>query len=232
MPFNIDTFFTNIQDQGYLPTNKFEVYVMPPPIMSGGSLNNFGTGTNVRDITNGLRFRIEQIRTPGINLLTMDNNRYGVGPTTKYPYSSAFNELSFSIISDGFGDNMQFWHNWARSIFQFTSTDDAAVGMANQIANYTTEYRDNYATMMSILIYDNFGNLIQTINLYEAYPTSIKEIQLSWADQANPMRINVSMSYKEFTLVGSGFQSQDLVANQLNAVGDRTLGQILSTFLR
>ena len=112
MPFNIDSFKSNIDNNGYLKNNQFEVILNPPPVLLDTSLNNLGTPRNVRNITDALRFRIEQVRVPGVNLLMTDVNRYGVGPTQKQPINAMFNETSFSILVDGYGEIWQLWYNW------------------------------------------------------------------------------------------------------------------------
>jgi hypothetical protein len=59
---------------------------------------------------------------------------------------------------------------------------------------------------MQIVIYDMFGNAIQRINLYDAFPTTIRETQLSWNDNQNLMRLSVAISYKDYTIVGSSIE--------------------------
>jgi len=46
---------------------------------------------------------------------------------------------------------------------------------------------------------------VQKINLFEAFPTGIREIPLSWGD-SNLMKINVSLAYTEYTVEGSSVE--------------------------
>jgi hypothetical protein len=206
MPFNINSFKTNIEGYGYLKNNHFEVLISPPRILLNGSVNNLGTPTTIREINNNLKFRIEQVRAPGINLISADINRYGIGPTQKQPFNAQFSETTFSILSDGYGEIWQYWYNWLRAIFEFNGTDSSRVGPANSVARYTTEYKDNYSTTMQIVIYDTYGNAIQRINLFEAFPTSLREVQLSWGDAQNLLRLNVSITFSEFHIVGTDIE--------------------------
>ena len=203
MPFNIDSFKSNIDSYGYLTSNKFEVYISPPKILFNSSINNIGTPTPVSRIVDGLRFRIEQVRVPGVNLLSSDINAFGVGITQKQPFNAQLADTTFSILVDGYGEMWQFWYNWIRQIVQFNGTESSRVGNANRIANYTVAYKDDYSTIMQIVIYDTFGNAIQRVNLYEAFPTSLREVPLAWGDNSNLMRIAVSVTFSEFTLNGS-----------------------------
>ena len=40
MPFNINNFKTEISSNGILQNNKYQVYITPPPVLSGSSLIN------------------------------------------------------------------------------------------------------------------------------------------------------------------------------------------------
>lgn len=207
MPFNINSFKANIEDNGYLKTNQFEVIVTPPPILFAGSLNMLGTSTGVKNVLDSMKYRIEQVRAPGISLISTDVSRYGVGPTQKQPFNAQYQDLTFSILVDGYGDTWQFWYNWVRAIFQFNGTESVFTNSgSNRLPTYTAEYKEKYATTMQIIIYDNFGNSIQKVNLYEAWPSSVREVSLTWG-QGDLMRISVSVTYSGFTLVGSAIEN-------------------------
>jgi hypothetical protein len=227
MPFNINTLKSNIENNGYLKTNSFDVVLVPPLILQNNSVNILGTPANVRNITSNLTFRIEQVRAPGVTLAVSQISPYGVGVPQAMPTNAQLQDISFSILVDGFGEIWQFWYNWVRSIFEFNGTDSARVGAANRLPRYVTEYKDNYSTIMQIVIYDMYGNTIQRINLYEAFPISIREIPLSWNDTGNLMRLAVSISFSEFTIVGSALEgnaNQPVISrNNAQAAIDRSL---------
>ena len=217
MPFNIDSFKANIQTDGYIKANQFEVIFVPPPILYNTNINNLGTPLSTILTASNMRFRIEQVRAPGVSLFSSDIPRYGIGPTQKMPFNAQFQETTFSILCDGFGDIWQFWYNWLRAINEFSGTDSSRVGLANRIPRYTNEYKENYSTIMQIIIYDQYGNVIHRINMYEAFPTSIRESQLSWGDNQNLMRLAVSITYSSFTLNGTAVENP--VQNLINVAG-------------
>ena len=208
MPFNIDNFKANIEDGGYLPTNRFRVILTPPPILFNSSINNTGTTASIRNINSDMTYRIEQVKVPGITLMSADVARYGVGPTQKQPMNAQFGDNSFTILSDGYGDIWQFWHNWIRGIFEFTGTSSANFGQANRVPSYGAEYKDQYSTTMQIIVYDNFGNAIQKVNMFEAFPNSLREVGLNWADGGNLLKLNVGISYTEYTIESSNLEPQ------------------------
>jgi hypothetical protein len=221
MPFNINEFKANIEDFGYLKTNQFEVLVTPPPILFGDNLNMLGTPTAVGDVLYNSRFRIEQVKAPGISLTSSDIARYGIGTTQKQPFNAQFSDLTFSILVDGYGDTWQFWYNWIRAIYEFNGTESSFFGFGNSLPTYTLEYKENYATTMQIVIYDTYGNSIQRLNLYDAFPSSLRDIQLGWDSSNNLMRISVSITYSGYTLVGSvleGFSAIPLIAGAVSEI--------------
>jgi hypothetical protein len=81
MTFNIKRIKDNIAGYGYLKQNKFEVFVQSPPIFQNSpTLNNNGNVLNINTINDMHRFRIEQVRAPGVSLLSSDVRRYSIGP--------------------------------------------------------------------------------------------------------------------------------------------------------
>jgi len=240
MPFNIDTFRNQISNKGYLTNNKFEVIVTSPPMILGGffsNLMNFNFGgllgslgdvVSSSSVTSQLKYRIDQIRAPGITLVSADTQRYGVGTSQKMPFTSQFNEISISMTSDGYGDIWQFWYNWIRGIHEFTGTTSSLIGVGTSLPSYAVEYKDNYSTTIELVIYDLYGKPALKIDLFEAFPVSIKDIPLSWGDQNNLMSINVGLSFTDFTIVGANFSSPYTISNAINSIGPILDGAFLN----
>jgi len=240
MPFNIDTFRNQISNKGYLTNNKFEVIVGSPPMILGGFFSNLmnlnfggilgslGDTVSAASVTSQLRYRIDQIRAPGISLVSADTARYGVGTTQKMPYTSQFNEISISMTADGYGDIWQFWYNWVRGIHEFTGTTSSLIGVGTSLPSYTVEYKDNYSATIELVIYDLYGKPALKIDLFEAFPVSIKEVPLSWGDQNNLMSISVGISFTDFTIVGANFSSPYTISNAINSVGSILDGAYLN----
>lgn len=203
MPFNINNFKANIRDFGYLDTNSFALLVQPPQFLAG----LFG-GSQTRMAEN-MSFRIDQVRAPGISLISADINRYAIGPTQKQPYNAQFQELYFSILLDHKCELWHFWYEWLRKIFEFNGTPG---GLA---PSYLVDYKETYASTVQVQIFDHYGALVETIDLFEAFPTAIREIPLAWADP-NLMKLNVSMSYTEYTMKKESRQAATQRVSGLN----------------
>jgi len=209
MPFNVNNFKQNLDFFGYIKNNKFEVFVQAPKFLQNKYMKINERETSIKDINNLLRFRIDQVRTPSASLLSIDTNRYGIGPTQKMPYNAQYFDTTFSILLDRNTDLWDFWYNWINGIFNFNGQEPNGNNIFNggRIPNYTIEYKDEYSTNMMIVIYNDVGETVKTINLYEAYPSSMREIQLAWNDSVNLMRIAITVTYSSYSIVGSNINS-------------------------
>jgi hypothetical protein len=200
MPFNISNLVSTIENYGYLKTSNFEVYIQPPRMLFGGSSGN---SLQTNEITNMQTFRIDQVKAPGISLISADVNRYGIGPTQKQPFNAQYSEITFSILCDAEGMIWQYWHNWINAIFEYNGTENAFFGQSQKTPTYLTEYKSNYSTIMQIVMYDPSGYTVQRINLYEAFPTALREVNLAWGETDTLVKINVTIAYSEYTVVNS-----------------------------
>jgi hypothetical protein len=201
MPFNINAFKFEIDTYSYMKTNAFEVYVFTPPILRDFELSNAGSPVSLFSVNRHMKFRIEQVVIPGMSIQSADVRRYGVGTVQKMPVGAqTYGDISFSILLDGYGEIYQFWEAWIRKIYEYNGTNQSPVGnVGNAFPTYTSEYKDQFSTDMLIVVYDQFGNTIQKINLKEAFPTAMRDIQLSWASDGL-MRLQVGIAYTEHTI--------------------------------
>jgi hypothetical protein len=217
MPFNIQSFKQNIADYGYLHANKFELLVSTPPALFSQVINNQGTASDNQAIARSMKFRIDSISVPSINLNNAQVPRYGAGQSFDFPVSTVFDPINFSIILDEFSELWQYWYQWLRLCFDGSGTDSAAVGNANQPPSLASNYKDDFSSVCQIVIYDMFGNAVQKFNFYYAFPISINSTPLSWQSE-QLVKLNVAMRYDYYTMVGSSTEAK---AQQAQA---RTLG--------
>lgn len=209
MAFNIQNFKENLNSYGYIKNNKFEVFVQAPKFMIGKFLRVNNRETSINEANNLLRYRIEQVRVPGVNLLSTDVARYGIGITTKTPYSAQLYDTTISVLLDKNTDLWDFWYNWINGIFNFNGQEPNGNNIFNggRIPTYTTEYKDEYSTNMMIVLYDDSKEVVKTINLYEAFPTSISQVPLGWNDTQDLLRLSISITYSNYSIVGSNLSS-------------------------
>lgn len=199
MPFNISTFKSHINKSGYLLNNKYEFYINPPPVLAGRSVRtptNESTSTNIVEM---IKFRADDMSAPGIALMTADIQRYGIGPTQKYPISAQINEINVSLLCDRMGALWTFWHEWVNIVYEHGGFKGAPGNMPS-IPKYTADYKDNYSTTAQILVYDQPGKLVKDISLFEAFPVAIREVPLDW-NASELLKIDVTLTYKEFIVL-------------------------------
>lgn len=199
--FNIARFSAQIAKSGTLQTNKFIVELTLPAITGG---NVASRTTEGRDLS----FRIEKIKLPGLNLNNMDNARYGVGPTQKFPIGIQFTETSMTIIDDR---KMNYWlmfNNWIQKIYDYTGPIH---GRSNP--TYTLAYKKDYVTDIKISIFNNEGTRREvlpnenakpdaldngTIILKDAYPIAINDMPLDWEQTNNLFKPVVNFTFKDW----------------------------------
>ena len=200
--FNISGFKANISDYGYLQTNKFIVAFASPTVMQNNTVDGIPTSQ-----TEGLmQVRAESVKIPGITLIQSDVNRYGVGPLQKMPTNVNFTPNSITFISDRNGEIYKYFYTWLNSIFDFSGDVSQ---QTNSGASYAVEYKDNFVTDLHVYVYDNAGNMIKDIVMYRAYPESMNEINLGWGDNNALMKITVSMSFRDWAMVGVSGESNN-----------------------
>ena len=205
MSFNINRFRDNVNSYGYSKVSMFEVFVQAPPILQNSTINVNGRQTPVSEINNVLRYRIDQVRAPGISLMSSDVNRYAIGPTQKMPFNAQYFDTTFSVLMDRNTDLWDFWYSWINAIFNYNGQEPSGNNLftGGRIPTYATKYKEEYATTMMIVIYSETGETIKTINLYDAFPSSYREIPLAWNDQQDLMRLSISITYSQYSIVGS-----------------------------
>jgi hypothetical protein len=77
-----------------------------------------------------------------------------------------------------------------------------------------------------IVMYDQTGKTIKTINLYEAFPSSIRSIPLGWNDNNNLIRLAISVTYSSYTIIGSNLNENSSQASTGGASSTTTTGVI------
>ena len=200
--FNISTFQNNIARYGYLNEDKFDVYITPPPFMKDNMLflKNLTNTIDYNNITNTLRFRVFKVTTPSVDIITTNVNHFGIGPKQKNPTTAGFDDIEISFLSDGYGNLYQFFYQWMRGVFEF-STETSAINGQNY-PNYTKRYKDDVGTRIQIVNYDTFGNPMQTSILNSAYPVLLQKKELNW-DNKNLLKIDISLTYSDWFIEGS-----------------------------
>ena len=191
--FNINEFKAKTST-GIMRNNKFLVEI---PMPASIQLNNNSTDRQILNETNrNLQFYCDSTAIPGIALLVSDVRNFGYGPSEKKPYNAVFTDLPLTFISDGLGENLQFFQEWLRSIVNY----DLRETMTGQnstygLAPYELNYKTDYAVEMKIYVYTEQGDEIIKLTLAEAYPIFVGDIALNWADTNSFARVPVNFTF-------------------------------------
>jgi len=125
-----------------------------------------------------LQYRCEATQLPGRTFATTEQKTYG--PIEKHPYLTTFNDIDLTIIVDDDMNQKIFFDAWLNYI--------------NPQYNNNFRYRDDYSTTLTVNQYDVTNELSYSINLYNAYPVSINQMDLNWNDDGYH-RLLVTFAY-------------------------------------
>lgn len=116
-----------------------------------------------------LNYRCENANLPGRTFATTEQKTYG--PIEKYPYLTTYNDIDLTFIVD---DDM------SQKIFF-----DAWMNYINPQYNNNMRFKGDYATIITINQYDVTNQLSYSVNLYDAYPISINQLDLDWSNDGH-----------------------------------------------
>ena len=149
-----------------------------------------------------LVYRCENANLPGRTFATTEQ-KIGSNPIEKYPYQTTFNDMDLTFIMD---DDMQ------QKVFF-----DAWLNYINPLYNYNMRYKSDYSTVITVNQYDVTNQLSYSINLYDAYPVSMNQMDLSWAEEGYH-KLSVTFAYTYWQNNSLQAVGMELVDAGINAV--------------
>ena len=173
-------------------SNRFDVDVTIPLVM-------IPYVTSARS----LKYRCENAQLPGRTLATTEQKTYG--PIEKHPYLNTYNDIDLTFIVD---DDMQ-----QRILF------DAWLNYINPSYSNNMRYKSDYATILKINQYDVTGQLTYSVNLYDAFPISMNQMDLDWSGDGYH-KLNVTFAYTYWQNNSLQALGMQLVDYGINAVAD------------
>ena len=114
-----------------------------------------------------LTFRCETAQLPSRTLATAEQ-KFGSNPIEKYPYHPQYNDVELTfIVSDDMSEKIFF---------------DAWLEYINPSYTFNFRYKTDYATTIVINQYDVAAKKTYSINLIDAYPISVNQLDLEWSN--------------------------------------------------
>ena len=178
-------------------------------------------------------YRCENAQLPGRTFATAEQKTYG--PIEKYPYLNTYSDIDMTFIVD---DDM------TQKIFF-----DAWLNYINPLYNNNMRYKGDYSTVITVNQYDVTNQISYSVNLYDAYPISINQMDLDWsADGYHKLNVTFAYTYWQnnslqaigMELVDAGINAVNNIIGGLggNAVGgvgsgvNNLINDVASTFRR
>jgi hypothetical protein len=186
--------------------NKFDVSI-PVPLTLIPYVSN----------AKSLNYRCENASLPGRSLMTLDQ-KIGSNPVEKYPYLTTYNDIDLTFIVD---DDM------SQKIFF-----DAWLNFINPTYNYNFRYKGDYSTVITVNQYDMTNQISYSVNLYDAYPVSMNQMDLDWsADGYHKLSISFAYTYfQNNSLQAYGMQLVDAglayVSDSIGGLGGSAIGSL------
>lgn len=191
MAGNINDFKSSFKTDLARP-NRFDVSI-PIPIVLTPYLNTART----------LQYRCESTELPG---RAFDTTvwKAGSNPNEKFPYSTSYNDISMTfIVSDDMSEKLFF---------------DAWMEYIHPSSTYNVRYKSEYTASLKVNQYDVGGNLTYAINLVDAFPIIMNQMDLDWSLDG----------HHKLTIV---FAYTNWQNNSIQALGSSLIQTGISTFL-
>jgi hypothetical protein len=150
-----------------------------------------------------LKYRCENAQLPGRTFATTEQKTYG--PIEKFPYLTSYNDIDLTFIIEDDMNQKVFFDAWLNYI--------------NPQYNNNFRYKSDYSTVITINQYDVTNELSYSVDLIDAYPISMNQMDLSWGDDGYH-KLSVTFAYtywKNNSLQALGMQ---LVDAGINSVAD------------
>jgi len=143
---------------------------------------------------NDVKFRCISCSLPGRLLNTTDRSTYG--PNRKIVTSALYQDVTFSFIVSNDKNELNYFEEWHNFIVD-NNVNAESDGFSHDVAYY-----DDYVGDITISLIDvkseKKNRIKYTISLLEAYPISVEEIPLSWDNNNEFIRVNVTVAYRNW----------------------------------
>lgn len=167
----LNEFISSVKTEGMMTTNRFDVEIALPNILTQKSYNN-----NLKKVL----LHCETVNLPGLNISTTQARTFG--EIREMPYERLFDNVSMSFYIDNTMQVKDLFDTW---------TNESIQNSTSRTMNYYNDYISNIV----ITVYDRTERMRYAVTLYEAYPKNISPIQLDTAGR-DVMKMQVSMQYK------------------------------------
>jgi len=169
MPVNITEFLSSFNGDPARP-NRFDVSI-PAPVPL---LPYLATSRK-------LTFRCETAQLPSRSFATADQ-KFGSNPIEKHAYHSNYNESEMTFVVSNDMSEKIFFDMWMEYI--------------NPTMSFDFNYRDDYISTLVVNQYDNSNSLVYSVNLIDAFPIAVNQLDLDWSSDSTHHKLAVVFAYR------------------------------------
>jgi hypothetical protein len=188
MAFSIEEMLGQINKRnGLSKSSKFMAYFREVP-------SGIGTLEGKRDLS----FLCDAVSVPGIAYQSDDIRSSGYGNIEKRPYATIYNDVTLNFFCDNDGVVVDFMHKWLQSVFNFNDKSAAGSTTSKGLGPNTFAYPQDYFGTIEIIQYfdeDEDQQEVFSVQLEEAYPIAMGDIQLDWNNTDTLTKISVTFTY-------------------------------------
>lgn len=148
--------------------NRFDIIIPVPVVLFASPLVT----------TRTLSYRCESTVLPGKTFETHEQKTYG--PIEKHPHLVSYTDVDVTILMD---DDM-------KQKYAF----DAWFNYINSRLDNNYSYKDEYSTTITINQYDVTNKMSYSVDLYEAFPVSMNQMDLDWSNDG-VHKLSVTFAY-------------------------------------
>lgn len=185
MAFNIEDFKSNTR-MGFTRNSYFYMSVNPPQFWAG-------------DNPSFLSYLCSGAQLPGISILAPSIQKWGYGPSRKYPIGVSHPDITLTVYSDGEGNAIDFFDQWTRNIVAYGDPQSQVNGNPFGLV----QYPDNYMTDLDLFYMSESGNPQELIRcrFIHAFPIGTGPIDLNWRGKAQIAQFVVPFNYRSYYIV-------------------------------
>jgi hypothetical protein len=148
--------------------------------------------------TKTLSLRCENASLPGRTISTSDLRIYG--PTEKFPYQTAYSDISLTFIVSGSMIEKTLFDRWLEYI--------------NPSTSWNFEYKKNYVSEIIVTQYDQAQNEMQNVKLIDAFPVGVNQLDLDWSNDSSYHKLTVTFAYTYWEVLSTAQPSQAVSASK------------------
>jgi hypothetical protein len=184
----------------------------------------------VEMLNSDLKFFCKSASLPGVNVTVQDYYPNGFGMKHSIPVSATTGDVNLVFMLDSDHKILSFFHRWMQKVVNYDVSSGIFSSVNDQLP-FEFGYKDEYAVTISIKFYSTDLNGYYEYTLYDAFPTQVSPIDVSWDSNDSYATVTVNMAFSNMK-VTRNVSGADQAVLQRGSPSERySRGQGLLQFL-